>query len=78
MMHRVGCGEELRVGGEGSLEGLKLGGDGVSSLVGFVLKHGDLAIAVQLDVAVVSRGQLGDEHLEAGAVGVLKLCGHGN
>ncbi len=59
----------LGVGGEGAAKRPQLGGNGVAGLVRLVLEHRDLAVSVQLEVAVVRGRQLRNEDLEAGAVG---------
>ena len=45
----------LGVRGERPAERLKLGDNGLCRLVGLVLEHRDLAVAIQLDVSVVRR-----------------------
>ena len=59
----------LGIGGEGAAEWLQLPGEVLAGLVGLVLKHRTAEVPVELDVAVVGRGQAGDEHLEARAIG---------
>ena len=59
----------LGVGGEGASERLEFRDNGLTPLVGFVLEDGDVAIAIKLDIPVVSRGQLRDTDLESGPVG---------
>ena len=56
-------------GGEGPAEWLELRDDGVTALVGLVLEDRDVAVSIELDVAVVRDGELGHEDLQSGPVG---------
>jgi len=59
----------LGIGRERALEGAKLRGDDVAALRWLVLKDRELVVSVKLDVAVVRSGKLGNDYLEASAVG---------
>jgi 3-keto-L-gulonate-6-phosphate decarboxylase len=51
----------LGVGGEGAAERPELGGDEVAILGGLVLEDGQLLVSIELEVAVVGGGELGNE-----------------
>src|SRR4051794_38016434 len=59
----------LSVGGEGAPKRTELRGDDIAALVGLVLKDGELVVAIELEVAVVRGGELGDDDLESRTVG---------
>ena len=59
----------LGVGGESAAKRPELCGDDIASLVGLVLKDGEFLVAIQLDLAVVRGGKLGNDDLEPSAVG---------
>src|SRR6478609_3043886 len=59
----------LSVGSESAAKRTKLRGDDIAALVGLVLKDGELVVAIELEVAVVRGGQLGNDDLEPGTVG---------